>query len=53
MAKLLMVERYVDQSTVILSRSRVTFDGLAAISGVMRVLAQFDNIHPENPHSVS
>ncbi|KAL8275958.1 hypothetical protein Esti_000074 [Eimeria stiedai] len=51
-AKLLMMHKFLDQSTVIVARSRMTSDGLSALSGLMRVLVYFeDGLHTDT-HSV-
>lgn len=51
--KLLLMERFLDQSSVILARSRISAEGLKAISSSFRVLASFEPDHRSSSHSVS
>ncbi|CDI81358.1 hypothetical protein, conserved [Eimeria praecox] len=50
-AKLALMERFLDQSSVILARSRMSCEGLKAISGSFRVLASFEPDHHSSSHS--
>lgn len=50
-AKLLLMRPFVDQSTVIFSRSRMSSRGLLALSGLMRVLASYDAGHQSDSDS--
>lgn len=52
-AKLLLMQEFLDQSTVIFARSRMTSRGLAALSGSMRVLANFGAGRHSTSQSVS
>ena len=52
-AKLMLMERFMDQSSVILMRSRVTAEGLSAISAFFRALAVFEPDNRSSSHSVS
>ncbi|KAL8449045.1 hypothetical protein Emed_003397 [Eimeria media] len=51
-AKLMMMQKFLDQSTVIVARSRMTAEGLSALSGLMRVLVFLEDGHRTDPHSV-
>ncbi|KAL8448236.1 hypothetical protein Emag_004004 [Eimeria magna] len=50
-AKLLMMQKFLDQSTVIVARSRMTAEGLSALSGLMRVLVLLEDGHRTDAHS--
>ncbi|KAL8427609.1 hypothetical protein Efla_005784 [Eimeria flavescens] len=52
-AKLMVMQQFLDQSTVIVVRSRMTADGLIALRDLMRVLIYYEDGHRTDPHSTS